>query len=314
LILIVIFVGSISIFYFERGVNETIRSIFDALWMVIVTVTTVGYGDKFPVTPYGKMIGVLVMFVGIGFLGMFTATIASIFVERRIKEGRGLKIRNFRDHIIICGWSKKAKEVILELLGEKKPIVILANLDEKPIEDKLVYFVKGNPTKEEDLIRANIKEAKSVIILADDTVPSPDATSVLTVLAIETLNPNVYTCVELLDSNNIRHVKRARADEVVVSGEMSSKLLASAARNPGITQIFSELITSKYGNFVYKVPLPKKYIGRSFDDTFFELKRDHKVILLAFERENKFIANPIDEYIFKEGDQLIFIGRSKPTF
>ena len=73
-------VGTIGMALFEKDKNESLDSIGDAIWWSMVTVTTVGYGDISPATIGGRIIGVVVMIFGIGFLGMFTATIASIFV------------------------------------------------------------------------------------------------------------------------------------------------------------------------------------------------------------------------------------------
>jgi voltage-gated potassium channel len=77
---VVIVLGAVGIFVVEQGQNNSIHSVGDALWWAIVTTTTVGYGDVSPVTTEGRLIAVLLMFVGIGFIGMFTATITSLFL------------------------------------------------------------------------------------------------------------------------------------------------------------------------------------------------------------------------------------------
>jgi voltage-gated potassium channel len=79
---VVVGLGAVGIFLVERGENRAIQSIGDALWWAVVTVTTVEYGDVSPVTTEGRLIAVVLMIVGIGFLGMFTATLTSLFVER----------------------------------------------------------------------------------------------------------------------------------------------------------------------------------------------------------------------------------------
>jgi voltage-gated potassium channel len=78
----VVFIGALGIFIFESGSNKTIGSFGDALWWAVVTATTVGYGDVSPVTIEGRMIAVVLMLTGIGVIGIFTATIASLFFEQ----------------------------------------------------------------------------------------------------------------------------------------------------------------------------------------------------------------------------------------
>lgn len=143
LTILILFVGALGLNFFEKTPH-----VIDAFWWSFVTITTVGYGDITPSTVGGKIIGVVVMVFGIGLLGMFTATIASIFVEGKLKEGKGVKAVKVKDHFLICGWSYKAKEIIAELRADKKvknkPIVIVADIPEKPLEDEntFLYMVK----------------------------------------------------------------------------------------------------------------------------------------------------------------------------
>jgi len=83
--IITVFLGAISIFYLEHGTS--IESFGDALWWSFVTVTTVGYGDISPVTAAGRLVAVILMIVGIGFIGMLTGTIATFFIRKPKSNG-----------------------------------------------------------------------------------------------------------------------------------------------------------------------------------------------------------------------------------
>ena len=270
LLLFVAVVGSGGILLFERGENEHFSTLSDGLWWLFVTITTVGYGDKFPITTGGMIVGAVVMIVGIGFLGLFTATIASIFVEGAIKEGMGLGRMKAKNHIIICGWSLKARDIIAEfkLTDEigMADLVIIADLENKPLEERGLNFLKGDPSDEDDLKRASIEKAQTAIILAERNLlgneENADAKSILTALTIKSLNPDIYVCLELLDPSNKRHCELAKVDEIIVSGEMTSRLLSRAALEHGITQFFSELITHQYGNEIYKSNIPDESKGK----------------------------------------------------
>ena len=150
---------------------EPDRAFGDWLWWSVVTLTTVGYGDITPNSLWGRLIGILLMFCGIGLVGVFTATVAGLFIEQRFKRERGMGKYNFRDHIILCGWNHRARDVLHELRSDERcnqtPIVLIAETDIKPEDDADLHFISGSVT-EENLKRANIQDATTVVILGDD--------------------------------------------------------------------------------------------------------------------------------------------------
>ena len=259
------------------------------------------------------------MVFGIGILGMFTATIASAFVDTKLKEGKGVNSVKVKDHFIICGWSYKAKEIISELRADKKvkdkPIVIIADIPEKPLEDENTYFIHGEVDLD-ILQKANLREASVVMVLTDEDLDSysRDAKVVLNTLSIRKLNPNVYICVEISDSRNMQHGKLAGADEIIVIGELSGNLLVQAALDHGITKIITELVSNKFGNELYKVKTPESFVGKQFIDVLKLIKERHNAIIVAIEsgKENKLEANPPINYTIKSGDDLIVIAHERP--
>jgi voltage-gated potassium channel len=316
LTIITLFIGGIGLHFFEKTPR-----IVDAFWWSFVTITTVGYGDITPSTIGGRIIGVVVMVFGIGILGMFTATIASAFVDTKLKEGKGVNGVKVKDHFIICGWSYKAKEIIAELRADKKvknkPIVIVADIPEKPIEDENTFFIHGE-VDDDILKKANLKDASVVMILTDEELDSysRDAKVVLNTLTIRKLNPNVYICVEISDSRNMQHGKLAGADEIIVIGELSGNLLVQAALDHGITKIITELVSNKYGNELYKVKPPESFVGMQFIDLLKLIKEKYNAIIVAIEsgEENKLVANPPMKYTIQPEDYLVLIAHDRPHF
>ena len=148
-------------------------------------------------------------------------------------------------HILICGWSPKGSEIIRELRAQEvedpREIVILADREVAPVEEDGVTFIRGNTERAaNDLRRAGLERVSTVIVLADDDERSNepddlDARSLLTTLAVESINGAAYSCVEVIKSENRQHFERTHADELVVSAELTGALLAASARTHGLT-------------------------------------------------------------------------------
>ena len=236
-----------------------------------------------------------------------------------LKEGKGVKDVKVKDHFLICGWSYKAKEIIAELRADKKvntkPIVIVADVPEKPLEDENTFFVHGEV--DDDIMRkANLQDASVVMVLTDETLDSysRDAKVVLNTLTIRKLNPDVYICVEISDARNMQHGKLAGADEIIVIGELSGNLLVQAALDHGITKIITELVSNRFGNELYKVKPPENFVGMKFIEVLRLIKEKHNAIIVAIEsgEDNKLMANPPGEYTIQSKDDLVLIAQERP--
>ncbi|MBW2622167.1 MAG: ion transporter [Deltaproteobacteria bacterium] len=313
LLLLVIF-GTLAFSLFEKDMG-----LLDSLWWTLVTITTVGYGDISPATLGGRIVGTGVMLLGIGIVGLFTATVAGVFIENRMMEEKGMRVNKVKDHFVIGGWNFRGPDIVAEFRADPKsqklPIVLIAELQEKPLDDPNLHFIRGE-MDEENLEKANLNEAQAVLLLADDglDVGARDAKTILNTLTVKSLYPSVYTCVELMRAKNVDHCHRAKADEIIVVGELSTNLLVQASLDHGITRLITELVSTRYGSDLYKVKVPEKYSGARFYDIMCELKRDHGLLCVGIEDVNGagLLANPDSDYKVGPEDQLVIIASSRP--
>lgn len=320
-----IVVGGSSLFYFlENKTNKGINNIGDALYWAIISMTTTGYGDITPLTTGGKIMAAVVVFSGLILLSVATATIASVLVEKKIREGKGLEAIRLKDQLLLCGWNNNAQEVIESLIrslgSEKINLVLINELNEDELESlKFKYrnysfkFLRGNFTREEVLARANIAQAKAAIILADTSGPhtldKADERTILATLAIKSMAPGVKTCAELLNAENKQHLQRAQVDEIIVRGEHIGNLLAGAAISPGLPRVLFHLLSPLEENNLWKVAIPARFIGKTVRDLADYFRKEHQALLIALLTEQKGLSleeiltddmSAIDQFIKKK--------------
>jgi voltage-gated potassium channel len=252
---LVLFFAPIFFYLVEHNKSYDVHNLGDAYGWLVRTLFegTSPYKVK---SQYGFVAYWTVRVAGVSLVAFTTATIASRFVATVIKRGAGMSTFKGSDHLLICGWSPKGSEIIRELRAKQvedvREIVILVDRDTAPIEGDGITFIRGNPSSEPDLRRAGIERVSTVIVLADATNASDepddlDARSLLTTLAIESINPGAYSCVEVVKSENRQHFERTHADELVVSAELTGALLAAAARTHGLTAVIADLLTHPEG-------------------------------------------------------------------
>jgi len=271
-------VGGLVVLGIERHHNEQFKDVEDALWWALITVTTTGYGDKFPITGWGRVVTGILIFTEMGLVSVFTATIASALTERRLKEARGLEKITCVGHIAICGWNSNADNLIQKLIevGHRGDIVLVNTLSEEAVQDIIlrhpassIRFVRGDFSMESTLRQANVGEATAVIILADvvgGDRAKADERAILGTLSAKSINREVMVCAQLLSKDNEPHLQRAGVDDIIFTEDYTGYLLASSACSPGLTQVIKDLLTTESGNILKQVDIPKDFVGRTFLD------------------------------------------------
>lgn len=322
---IIVLVGATGLWLAEQalGGETDYRSWANAFWYMISSVAGIGLGAKSPLTETGRTLAVLSGVAGSALKGIFTAAVAGAFVNRLIMEGKGLGEYSLSGHILICGWNNHAREMLKvldqEAFGQKIAIVLLADLPENPLPQSRIKFVHGDATVDADLERASAKTARSAVLLADEShghvdAATADARTVLTALAIENANPEIYSVAEVRDPANRRHFKRTKTNEMVASTELAGGLLARAALDPGVGQVFETLMRLDKSSEVYVIPAPETVRGKTFDSVMRLLRREHEAILIGLQSQGNIMLNPKGTYELQPGDQLILLADARPVF
>ena len=323
-ILLTMVLGGLILQWLEPG---DISKDDNPYWWAIVTMTTVGYGDFYPTTPAGRIFAVLIMFMGISLVSLLTASISSIFVARKIREGKGLEQLNLTHHLIMCGWNPNGERILDSIQhlsgGIKRDLVLINEMNEEDVTQlknryrKIrIHFVSGDFTQEEILNRASIIDADTVIVIPNTTgseVATYDEKTIFATLTIKSMDPSIRVIAYLLDRVNLTHIKRADADEVVVGDDFSAHIVASHVVDPGVPQIANKLMESNSNSRFKRVEIPSQFVGKSYDQLFDHFrKKDGSLLIGVFaEDENLGIgailssdASALDNFIerkLKEG-------------
>jgi len=307
-LLVVLIIASSAVWLGET--DRSVAAFAESLYWSMTT--ALGQGDASYVSgPVGWTVGWMLGLFGVAIVATITGALVGFVIDFLLKEGQGMGASGYKDHIIICGWNSTARDLVTELGGDDydHQIVLLHDVERNPAGSD-VYFVRGVPSTETDLKRAGIESAFSAIVCPTDGSNEADMSSILTVLAIESLAPHVRTIVEVNNPDHVQHFRRANVDEVMVTSKLASHLLARSALYPGLSELVTDLVSGGEGSEMYRVELPEPFVGHSIDEVSAMLRRDHGATLLAVTREHHTFSNLPSDFTFESGDDLVVVAES----
>jgi voltage-gated potassium channel len=274
--------GSFTVYAIEAGAGtKTLRTVGEALYFGWISMTTVGFGDITALSGAGRAVIMVMVFAHIFIIALLSAAVASMLVAQRIKEGKGLEKVRLEGHLVICGWNSNGGRILSHLLHFEKepiPVVLVSSMSEEEAASILeeyewldLKWVSGDYIHESVLERANIKRARGVIILADYKMRDPDKSderAILTTLAVKEIRSDVMVSVEVFSRSARPHLRRARADEIIVAGESDSFFLLSATLAPGLNRMIRNMLSPDLGLEVWVCEIPRRFVGKPFSEYF----------------------------------------------
>ncbi len=226
--------GAVGTWYFEYQKNENFQTPLDVLYFLVITMSTVGYGDKSPITPGGKLVILVVIASSIVVIALVSATAAAFFIESKIKEELGMNDFKFKDHFVIVGWNFKGAKIIDIIYKDPEfmhsKVVIVADVEKKPNDHHSVHFVKStHPSHVKDLERASAQHARAIILLADYSIKQgSDSMTTINCMLARKVNPTTQLIVELLNPSTHEYFQIAGANRIIGLSEIGSILIAGS--------------------------------------------------------------------------------------
>ncbi len=282
----------------------------DSLFMTVITITTVGYGEVHDLTAAGEIFTIVLLVLGVGIILYLLGTEAKLLLEGELEGLIGRKrlekkIRELKNHYIICGFGRMGKTIAKEFSSRDIDILIIEKNSVSDAEKGEFLILEGDANNEDVLKSAGIENAKGLI-----SVLPTDAENLFLVLSARDLNPDLFIVTRASEESSERKILRAGADRVVSPYFTGGIRIANSILKPAVVD-FLEFAT-KTGNL--ELQLEEILLGkgsilseRTLVDT--GIGRDLEIIIVAIKRPDGTMEfNPNSTSIINSGDTLVALG------
>jgi voltage-gated potassium channel len=302
---LIIVAGVVGIRFFEG------YSLLNALWYIIESLTTVGYGDFVPVTAGGKIFMMVMLLVGIGYVLYVLSNGIAMIVEGRVSDILGRHkmqrmIDKLENHILVCGAGRVGSEVIHHLKQDQAPFAVVESDQNviKELKEQDLLIIEGDATNDEVLIGAGIHKARGIIA----ALPS-DADNVFITLTAKELNPKIIVVARANRRDSESKLLRAGADRVVAPEALGGRRMATSILRPATVQFVDTIIYSQ-GNDIEIEEISVLENSSVCCQTVGQaaIKGHTGVTMIAIVRQGEVYGVPGDDEFIKPGDVLISIG------
>lgn len=287
--------------------------LLDSLYMTVITMATIGYGEVRPLSPTGRVFTLFVIIFGVGnaayLVGLFTRAIIEGSL-RRVLGRRKLEkqIKAIRDHYIICGYGRIGRVIAREISAGGQPLVVVeSNPDTiESIELDGHLYVVGEATDDGILMEAGIKQARGLI-----SVVNSDADNVYIVLSARALNEDLTIIARASREKTVDKLKRAGADRVVSPYHIGARKMAQAVLRPTIADFIETTVHGGDGMDLAMEEIIITEDSKLKDVALIDsgIRRDLNVIVIAIKKDDgEMLFNPSAESRINVGDILIAVG------
>ena len=299
--------------------ESSIRTYSQALWYSLVTISTVGYGDYYPVSTQGQFVGSLVIVFSLGFAGFIIGKIQSSVSEHIRRKNLGMQGCDFTGHFVVFGWNPNSYIVVQELLKADKQVAILAATEAQLTEidnafhrHRAMVFKTFGPAESEEIFeRLNLTAAASIILVNQD-----DTTTLISALNLRKACPEAKIIAHIANPALKETISTAGVTYVVSSHEIVGRMIASAAFEPEVSRVLEDLLSGTEGEDEYdiqqfRITGQSGLAGVSVDEAETLLRSGNAGRLLALSTASGIDKNPSPDTVLHEGDFLIVIVNGK---
>lgn len=285
---------------------------FDAFYMTLITISTVGYEELHPLSVRGRIFNSFLIFFGVTMMLLAVGGMTQVIIELELTQYFGKRrtrkmIDNLCDHIIVCGFGRVGRGAAHELKRAEVPFLVI-DKDEDRVEWAIrdgMLAVLADATNDETLMQAGIMRAKGLIA----TLQS-DADNLFVILSAKALKPALQVAARVASEQSEKKMRLAGADHVFAPYDMTGNRMAQVMLKPHVFQ-FIDFTTKGMGLDVgieqFVVPPGSDFASRTLLDT--QIRKEFGVIVLAIRKvDGQMQFNPPAEAEIHAGDCLIVMG------
>ncbi len=307
LLIVVLSFGTGCYYYVEN------MSLFEAFYMTMITISTVGFSEIKPLSPQGRIITMIIISFGIT-LGAYTiGMIIRVFIEGELKKSFGRrnmesKISKLKNHYIVCGFGRIGELICRELHASNVRFVVIENDPQvvEKLEDEKHLFLSMDSTSEEALIKAGIMDAKGIV-----TAVTNDADNVFIILTAKGLRPDIFVLSRSSDVKNESKLIRAGASRVVSPYLIGGRRMAQMLIKPTVTDFIDIAMMNNNLDLVMeeaKISTKSEFVGKNLIES--NLRQDYGVIIVAIKKKiGGMVFNPLPTEKFEAEDIIVVLGK-----
>ncbi len=289
-------------------------TLLDSLYLTVMTVATVGYGDVHPVSRAGRGFATVFMLVSVAVVGFLLSTAIQALVQSEIVAAYGQRrryreISKLRNHFIICGAGRVGSRIIRELQRRDEPFIVIEREEKNVaglIEENVLVLVR-DATLEETLRVAGVERARALAACLSD-----DAANVYVVLTARGLNDDLHIVARAVEEQAEPKLIRAGANRVIAPVIIGGQRMLQALTKPAVSDFIDSIAAEDLDlDFEEVVVAPESaYVGHKLKFTNIRSELDVVVVAVRRGSNSEMIFNPSGDSQIEAGDMLIAIGRA----
>jgi voltage-gated potassium channel len=288
----------------------------DSLYMMVITLSTVGFTEVHPVNDYGRLLTMGVIVSGIGVGGYLIGTLTQMVVEGRLLHVMGRRklerqIQKLSNHYIVCGYGRVGR-VVCEEVKKSRPVPLVVIEKNTTLASKIEadghFYVFGDATEEECLIEAGVHRAKALVTALDS-----EAENVYIVMTAKGLNPTLFVLARAGEIGSEKKLFRAGADRVVSPHQIGGSRMAQALLRPTVTDFLDFAIHDPQIELKLE-EIPVQPTSKLADVTLVEsgIRQQLDLIIVAIKKgTGEMIFNPASHTRIQIGDTLLALGQRR---
>jgi len=289
--------------------------LFDAFYMTLITISTVGFAEISPLTPAGRIITVFIIVFGIGIGTYSIGLIVRVFIEGELANYFGRRkvkkqVSDLHDHFIVCGFGRIGRTICRELAEDHVPFIVIeqehAVIEE--IESLKHLFVEMDATTEEALMQAGIMKAKGLV-----SAVNSDANNVFITMTAKGLRPDIFVLARASEEKNEGKLMQAGATRVVSPYLLGGKRMAQMLKRPTVVDFVDIAMMGSHLGLMMEeacVGAGSGLVGKNLINS--NLTKDYGVIIVAIKKmSGEMIFNPLPAETFEAGDVIVVLGKKE---